>query len=194
MSERTPTPDESGGQGQTTGSAEPSTFDRWLDTGRQVAIWLVALLVVGLIAAAVLPRWWAQRLGGLAGGKLTTGSIIGIVFGVVFTLVPLILITAAIRRREKSKHPWWYLVAALIFAIPNLATLWIQVGGGGGAKAGRRVLDVEAPGVRGGTLIGAILAVAGYAALEYVLISRARAKKAAADRPDPPSKAARAAT
>ena len=54
-------------------------------------------------------------------------------------------------------------------------TLSIVVGTGNAAHAGDRVLDVEAPAFRGGSLAGAILAGLLLAGIAYLLISRERA-------------------
>jgi hypothetical protein len=66
-------------------------------------------------------------------------------------------------------------------AAPNLLTLGIVLGRGNGAHAGDRILDVEAPEFRGGTLAGALLAGACVAVAWYLLASRRRARRRAVD-------------
>jgi hypothetical protein len=74
-----------------TGSeTEPRPLDpNW---SRRVVVALVvvgALTLLGLIGAAFLPRWWAQRIGDQVGGSITTGTSLGLFYGFVFTLLPL---------------------------------------------------------------------------------------------------------
>jgi hypothetical protein len=71
------------------------------------------------------------------------------------------------------------LVAALL-AAPNVLTLGIVVGAGSGAHAGDRTLDVEAPGFRGASLIGALAAAALIAWPWWALRSRRRRRRASA--------------
>ena len=47
---------------------------------------------------------------------------------------------------------------ALLFALPNLMTLSVVFGGSSAAHAGERIMDVKAPGFRGASLVGAIIA------------------------------------
>ena len=58
-------------------------------------------------------------------------------------------------------------------------TLGIVLGPGSGAHAGDRTLDVEAPGFRGATLGGALLALAAIGFVWYLLSSRRRARASA---------------
>lgn len=150
----------------------------FMNSAKQVAIWGAVLLIVGIIAAALIPRVWAQQLGSMVSGHITTGGFIGVLFGLICTFVPLLLVALAIRRRDRQRQPLWLLLAAVVIAIPNLATLWIVLGTSNAAHAGERTLDVDAPGVRGGSLVGALLAVAAFAGLEYLLFTRKRARKA----------------
>ena len=53
-------------------------------------------------------------------------------------------------------------------------TLSIVVGRGNAAHAGDRILDVEAPAFRGGTLAGAIVAGLLVVFIAYLLVSRDR--------------------
>ncbi len=63
-----------------------------------------------------------------------------------------------------------------MLAIPNLMTLGIVAGNGSAAHAGERILDVEGPGFRAATLIGAILAVVAAIGIRYLIDSRRRAR------------------
>lgn len=150
----------------------------FMNSAKRVAIWGAILLVVAVIAAALIPRVWAQQLGSMVNGHITTGGFIGLLFGLICTFVPLLLVALTIQRWDRMRQPLWLLVAAVVVAIPNLATLWIVFGTSNAAHAGERILDVDAPGVRGGSLVGALLAIAAFAGLEYLLFTRKRARKA----------------
>lgn len=63
-----------------------------------------------------------------------------------------------------------------VLALPNLITLSIVVGQGNAAHAGDRILDVEAPAFRGGTLAGAIVAGLLVGFIAYLMVSRDRAR------------------
>ena len=71
------------------------------------------------------------------------------------------------------------IVLAIVLALPNLMTLGIVLGRGNAAHAGDRVLDVEAPAFRGGTLAEAILAALLVGFVAYLVSSRRRAHDAA---------------
>jgi hypothetical protein len=130
---------------------------------------LLGLTLIGLLGAAFLPRWWAQRIGDQADGSFTSGTLVRLFYGFVFTLVPVALLWAALEIFRSWKVRVAAFVVAAALAAPNLLTLGIVLGSGSGAHAGDRILDVEAPFFRGATLIGALVAVACLAAVWYVL-------------------------
>jgi hypothetical protein len=136
---------------------------------------VVVLTLFGFLGAAFLPRWWAQRIGDQVGGSITTGAFVGLFYGFVFTLLPLVVLWLAFRILRSWRHRALAVVVAVVLAVPNLLTLGIVLGRGNGAHAGDRILDVEAPAFRGGTLIGALLAIACLAGAWYLLRSRRRA-------------------
>jgi hypothetical protein len=145
---------------------------------RRIVVGLVAagaLFLIGIAGAAFLPRWWAQRIGDQVQGSITAGTLVGLFYGFVFTLAPLILLWLAFRLLDSWRLRIAALVAAIVVAAPNLLTLGIVLGSGSGAHAGDRILDVEAPGFRGGTLIGALAAAACLVGAWYLLASRRRA-------------------
>ena len=160
--------------------AEPQTD--WL---HRLKVWggiTVAVLLALLIGAAFIPRWWAQRVGDQANESFTGGIMLGLFYGFIFTILPVLLIIWGIRRRRSGRMWLWILVGAMLLALPNLLTLGITLGPGSGAHAGDRTLDVEAPGFRGATLGGALLAVAAIAFIWYLLSSAAgRAVNSARD-------------
>lgn len=137
---------------------------------------IAAIIVFGWIGAAFLPRWWSHRVGDQVSGSIPTGITLGLVYGFLFTVLPLLVLFWAVRRRRSWKV-WAALAAvAAVLALPNLLTLGIVLGRGNAAHAGDRTLDVDAPGFRGGTLAGAILAVLFLAGVRYLLVSRRRAR------------------
>lgn len=74
------------------------------------------------VAAAFLPRWWAQRVGDQVHGSFSAGILWGLFYGIVFSFFRLLL-AWQIRRRPL---PWQVrtgmVVVALLLAIPNLLT------------------------------------------------------------------------
>lgn len=128
----------------------------------RVILWVVGIIGAGLmylLAVTVIPRWWAQRLGKVIDGRMTFGSTLGVFIGIVFTVLPALVLWMAWRLRNGWKKALWFLLGALLLASPNLATLGIVWGSGNAAHAGERILDVDGPGFRGGSLIGFIAGV-----------------------------------
>lgn len=146
---------------------------------RLLNVCLVGGVVVGgyLFVVSVLPRWWSHRVGDQVDGDLTTGALLGFVYGFVCTFLPLLVlgIVWAFRRRSALA---WILGAciAILLAAPNLVLLGITIGKGNSAHAADRTLDVEAPWFRGGTVIGVAAAVVVVGFVAWVVASRARAR------------------
>jgi MFS family permease len=162
------------------GTAQPERAreDRpWGARAFRVALAVLALIVLGFLAAAFLPRWWSHRVGNQVDGRLSVGIVLGLFYGFVFTLLPL----AAARIAFRKRRPWktWAVLAglAVLLAAPNLLTLGIVVGSGNAAHAGERTLDVDAPGFRYATLAGAVGAAALMVAIEYLIRSRRRSER-----------------
>ncbi len=130
------------------------------------------LIVLAFLGAAFLPRWWAHRIAHQVNGGMTTGIILGLFYGFVFTIIPLFVAYRAFRKRRPWKTWAGLTVLAILLASPNLLTLGIVIGSGKAAHAGERTLDVDAPGFRGASLAGAIVAALTLAAVEYLLVSR----------------------
>ena len=121
-----------------------------------LALVLIALAYVAYaLSAAFFPRWWAQRVGDQVGGQLSAGTLWGLFYGFAFTLIPLLLL-AQMRRRFFS-WTWRFIIlaVAVVLAIPNWLTLAVVLGTSNAAHAGERIFDVEAPGFRAATAIGA---------------------------------------
>ena len=166
----------------TTGNGSPGP--NW---GRRLTIGLVAIVaaILGyLIAAAVIPRWWAQRVGNVVDGSLTVGALYGLFIGFVFTVAPLLLLLVVWKWRSPDRT-WlgWlgWLVLVVLLAAPNLMTLGIVLGISDAAHAGDRTLDVEGPGFRLWTLIGVIARGRRGARRRYLIRSRRASRDRAAD-------------
>lgn len=130
---------------------------RWV---KRIVLFLVlaALLYLGWrLSSAFFPRWWAQRVADQVQGRMTAGTLWGLFYGFVFTLVPL-LVLFQVRRRFLS-WVWRGIIAvvALALAAPNWLTLVVVSGNSNAAHAGERIFDVDAPGFRWATLIGVVV-------------------------------------
>ena len=149
---------------------------------RPVTVLVVILLalVVLLAGSAFLPRWWSHRIADQASGDFTNGIGLGLFYGFTFTALALIVLWLGLRKITSWKGRLIVLGVALLIASPNILTLGIVIGPGGAAHAGERTLDVEAPGFRASSLIGAILAVLVVFIVGLLLRSRRRAKEDAA--------------
>jgi heme/copper-type cytochrome/quinol oxidase subunit 2 len=159
------------------GKPSDSQQREWRSRLRTWAIVVIVLIVVGFLGAAFIPRWWSHRIADQANGSFTGGILLGIFYGFVFTVLPLLLIVWAIRRRH-SLRAWGVILAiAILFALPNLFALGIVFGSGGASHAGERTLDVEAPGFRNSSLGGAIVAVVAVVFVWYLMRSRRRARE-----------------
>jgi MFS family permease len=168
----------------------------WLKKTITVVVTLLVLVITYFVLAAFLPRWWAQRIAGLAEGGFSRGIMWGLLFGILCTAIPLILIVWVWQVRG-----WKYgrgvqialTVLALVVAIPNLMTLSVVLGGGNAAHAGERIMDVDAPGFRGASLVGAIIGVLVFVLLVVAVARyRKRGKDLRAARADLERKAAEA--
>jgi hypothetical protein len=135
---------------------------------------LGVLVLAGYLGAAFIPRWWSHRIGDQVNGGMTTGILIGLFYGFVFTALPLVVLWRGLRKRRSVKAWAAWIGIAVVLALPNLFTLGIVIGTGNAAHAGERTLDVEAPGFRGSTLAGAIVAAVAVAMFLYLLISGRR--------------------
>jgi hypothetical protein len=156
--------------------AEAQSRPNWGRRAFWAGVVLVVVLLGGLIASATVPRWWAQRIGDQVNGSMTQGTLLGLFYGFVFTLLPIAVLALILRWRSTWRWVVFAVALAAILALPNLMTLGIVLGRGNAAHAGDRILDVEAPAFRGGTLAGAILAGLLVGFVVYLLVSRGRAR------------------
>jgi len=144
---------------------------------RRIILVLIAvptLIVLFLLGASFLPRWWAHRVGAQANGTFSSGIWWGLIYGLVFTLLPLVALRQVLRRRWQWKTRVGIVVAAMLLATPNLLTLGIVLGSGKAAHAGERTLDTDAPGFRGATLAGVLIALALGITTQWLWTSRRR--------------------
>ncbi|MEM8906072.1 MAG: bZIP transcription factor [Actinomycetota bacterium] len=133
------------------------------------------------VGAAVLPRWWAQRIGDAVDGRLSVGSFLGLSAGAIFTVLALLVLWLGWRLRSSRRRALITLVVAVLVASPNLLTLGIVIGDGSAAHAGERILDVDGPGFRGGTLVGAIIGALVSGVFAASARSRRRTKEQVAE-------------
>ncbi len=171
-----PTEPDSTQRGQSLPSTGGSTFFSRAIIG---LVGIIGLLLAWLVGSAVIPRWWAQRLGNTTDGRLIFGSFLGFALGALFTILPLLALAAGWRFRKGWRRMLVFVVIAVILAAPNLATLGIVLGSGNASHAGERILDVDGPGLRGGSLVGAIIGALAFFALAFLNGSRRRNKRKA---------------
>lgn len=134
----------------------------WLKKTIVGVVALLVLVIAYFVLAAFVPRWWSLRVAGLAEGGFARGILWGLVFGILCTAIPLVLFGWIWQVRSwKHRRGVQILlgVVAVLVAVPNLMTLSVVLGGGNAAHAGERILDVDAPGFRGASLVGAIIGV-----------------------------------
>lgn len=141
---------------------------------------VLAVIVAYFILAATIPRWWAQRIGDQVDGSMAAGVGLGLFYGVVFTFLPLLVLSFAVRRGRSWRVRAWLAGIAVVLALPNLMTLGIVLGTGSASHAGERILDVDGPGFRASTLAGAIVGAVVVAGVRALMVSRRRAKGRAA--------------
>ena len=77
-------------------TASKSGMPSWLKRVILFASLGAVLVIVYFILAAFVPRWWAERIGGLSDGRVARGITWGLFFGGLSTLVPLLLVLLAV--------------------------------------------------------------------------------------------------
>jgi hypothetical protein len=161
----------------------PTAADKDWGFGRAALLVLggIGLVVVVVwFSVSVLPRWWAHQVGAQVDGDLTTGGVLGFMYGFLATLLPLLVLGTVFRYRRRSVWAWIVgVLIALLLAAPNLITLGIVLGDGSAAHAAQRTLDVEGPWFRGGMAIGVASALLLAGLLAYSILSRRRAHRKA---------------
>lgn len=180
--------------GEVQSSGQKSTAVLWRNRAIMALATVAVLVIAYFILSSFIPRWWAQRLANTVHGSFSSGIWWGLVYGMVFTLVPLLLVVFAVRvwKRKGGKFiAGAAVIIALACALPNLMTLTIVLGGNNAAHAGQRILDVDAPAFRGACLVGAIIAAVLFALVLALMgkrgINRHMAAKAATAPTAPPT-------
>ncbi|MCD9199758.1 hypothetical protein [Aeromicrobium wangtongii] len=142
---------------RTAGRADDAGPQRWVRRVVLVLVLIGVAYLVYLMSAAFFPRWWAQRVADQVGGSMSRGITWGLFYGFVFTVLPLLLLMQV--RRQFFNWTWRGIVAliAIVLAAPNWLTLSVVAGNSKAAHAGERIMDVDGPGFRAGTLIGVIV-------------------------------------
>ncbi len=170
--------------GAVTGTRDDNDWDRRQPTiARRIVIGAgiaAAVVVLYLIGAAVIPRWWAQRVADVVDGRLTVGALFGLFIGIVFTVVPLLAAWAVIKwRTQRRTWKGWlgWLVVIAIGAAPNLMTLGIVTGNSNAAHAGDRILDVDGPGFRVWTFVGVLAGIVAVVGVIYLARSRRTSRR-----------------
>ena len=121
----------------TTASRKSDPKPRWgLRLGLGAAA-LVLLAIVYFVVRLFLPVWWATRIGNQTQGSITSGILLGLIYGFVFTFVPLLIAWQA--RYKKVSWPWKSVIVlvAVLVAIPNLLTLSIYANSSSSATKAR---------------------------------------------------------
>lgn len=138
-----------------------------------VAVLLVAALVV--LAGATLPRWWAERIADRVQDSTSSGVAWGLFYGFGFTLVPLLALLL-VGRRWGARAALAMVVLALLAATPNWLTLAVVLGTNEAATDGSALMDADAPGFRGATAVGALVAVL-LVLVAFALLGSARRRR-----------------
>lgn len=131
----------------------------WRDVGKRLVGVLAVILAVWLLylfLSAFLPRWWAQVIGNAVDGSFAAGAWWGLMIGAVFTAIPVLFLAQAVLTRRSWHVRGALVMLAALFAVPNLLTLGIVLGTSAAAHAGERILDVDGPAFRGGSVWGAV--------------------------------------
>ena len=147
----------------------------WLRRLISIVIVVVVAVLGYFIAAAFIPRWWAQRVAHQVDSRFTLGVTWGLLYGGIFTFAAVLVALQARRQLFGWPVKIGLIVLALLLETPNLMTLGIVLGTSRAAHAGERILDVEAPAFRSaslaGVIIGALLALG-----VFILVSLVRTR------------------
>ncbi len=163
------------GEGLT--AALPEVSESKIKRRLVIGVILVAAAAVGwFVGSTIVPRWWANRVGDLVDGGHTSGVFIGLAVGSAFTILPLLALKAGWKFRTGWQRWLKFVVLALVLAAPNLATLGVVFGRRSAALAGENILNQQAPGFRGGSLVGAILGFLLVVGVSLLMSSRRRNK------------------
>jgi hypothetical protein len=168
-------PDQPAGRPDPLEPTAPPRERRWV--ARLLWSIVLAALLVALIvlAGATLPRWWAERIADRVNGSTSSGIAWGLFYGFGFTLVPLLALLL-VGRRWGRRAATAMVVLALLVATPNWLTLAVVLGTNDSATDGRALMEADAPGFRGATLAGVLVAVA-LVLVAFAILGSARRRR-----------------
>ncbi|GAB11236.1 hypothetical protein GOARA_065_00290 [Gordonia araii NBRC 100433] len=145
------------------------------------------LIVAYFILASIAPRWWAGVVENIVGkdAGVTKGVIYGLAFGIICTLVPIVCFAMAVASWSRLKHVIgiFFLLVGIVFAIPNLLTLAVNVSDPNRSASIRSAQTRlgEIIGFQGATLVGAIVGALIAAVVVYFIVKyKVRGRKIAA--------------
>ena len=144
-------------------------------------------MIIYVILAAFLPRWWAEQIGRNVDGSMGRGIGSGLSIGFVCTFIPISMLVLAVSLRGRMKNLLSILcvVIGVVVAIPNLLTLSIHLGNNNAAEVGKQILNVRAPGFRAASAWGVVIAVVVAILLTiFVVMYQRRGKKLRAAKGD----------
>ncbi|MET3719819.1 MULTISPECIES: hypothetical protein [unclassified Arthrobacter] len=128
------------------------------------AVALLVLVIAFFALAAILPVWWANVIRSQVQGNLGAGIQLGMFYGFVFTLLPLLVAWQATHKKIGWAWILVFLFAAVALAMPNLLTAGITFGNSEAAHNGQRILGTEATWFPLWTQISAVAAVVVFVA------------------------------
>jgi MFS family permease len=134
-----------------------------------VVVGALATVLLYFLLSALIPRWWSQLVGRQVSGRISQGILLGLIYGFVFSFLPLIVLSQARHRAFGWSAKGVIVLIAAALTAPNLMTLGIAIGTSPAAQAGDRTMDVTAPGFRYASLWGVVLGA--LAALVVVTVS-----------------------
>jgi len=143
-----------------------------------VVVGAVLTVLLYFLLSALIPRWWSQAVGRQVAGRISAGILSGLLYGFVFTFLPLIVLAQARHRAFSWPAKAIIVLVAAALTAPNLMTL-----GGRGvnkkkARAGNRTLDVMAPAFRQATLWGVVLgAIAAVVVVTFSILWDRRSRE-----------------
>lgn len=181
MTDEPATPPQPTGSAPAPAVGPPARRPEWVRRAIAGAVIAAGIVVAVLVGNAVIPRWWAHRIGDQVNGSQLAGTGFGLLYGLIFTLLPLVALRFVVRRGRSWRFRAWMVALAVVLALPNLFTLGIVIGSSSAAHAGQRTFDVEAPNFRAATLAGAIVAAVLFAGVWYLVGSRRRARRREAE-------------
>lgn len=144
----------------------PSEIDTPEQQDRRKAIIRYTVFVVGgalltvllyFLLSTFIPRWWSRAIGRQAAGRVSAGIVLGLVYGFVFTFLPLIVAAQARHKAFAWPAKVVILLVAAALTAPSLMTLGIAIGTTPAAQTANQSMNTTAPGFRQATLWGVII-------------------------------------